>query len=82
MMNFGPNQVLVNKSTLRNEQMQHLCALTLRMIIFIVIPHYVLVGFCNYVYRPRLAQFILNFKTAKIEEMLQARSSNFNMNFF
>jgi len=53
--------VLLNPNALRNEEMHFLIQVILKIILFIVAPHYVLILLVNYWYKPRLAEMILQF---------------------
>jgi hypothetical protein len=67
---IGGKNIIMNKSAGRNEEMQTLSNIILKIVLFLVVPHYILVCLVNYNYRPRLANMIYNFK----EELMERNS--------
>lgn len=58
---------MMSKSAGRNEEMHFLYQAIVKIILYLVVPHYVLVGFIHYLYRPRLALMIYRFKQEIME---------------
>jgi len=45
----------MNKNAGRNEEMQMLYQIMVKIVLYLIVPHYILVSLVNYNYRPRLA---------------------------
>ena len=54
----GSHHVQFNKSTLGNEEIRFLAKVIMKIYLFNISPHYILLILANYVYRPRLARMI------------------------
>ena len=63
---IGKN-IIMNKSAGRNEEMHQLYQIIVQIVLYLVVPHYLLVSLVNFLYKPRLAQMIYRFK----EEMME-----------
>lgn len=81
LIDYGSQKVQVSKNAVRNEEMQQLYQIIMRMVIQIVLPHYLLLVMLNYVYRPRLARMILTYTQEKLE-IIQIKKSFNLVKFF
>ena len=61
LFDYNNHKVLVNQNTIRDEEMQQLYQIIMKLVVQIVLPHYLLLMLLNYVYKPRLSRMIVNF---------------------
>ena len=67
VLNFGRSQIMISKSAGWDTEVHFLCKAILKIILYLIVPHYVLVGLIHYLYKPRLALMIYRFKSEIME---------------
>lgn len=66
----------MNKNTIRNEELHQLYQIIMRMIMQILLPHYLLLMMINYVYKPKLSRMIYTYMQEKLEIIQIKKSFN------